>query len=173
MSRVGPRALKQILHMPIIAPQAPPRTPATGVFYLVLTPRGWRLLGWRYDEYPSSMDHSHFWETEVCPYLANFWVAQVRRQRPEVSCEWLRAALIGHYTAFPRGRVAEGEKGLAVYWGENFPAKARHLKSSIGNYFGLPICAPWIRDDHERCLNYDYKAVRRHVPIRQIWRTEA
>lgn len=155
--------------MPIIDPQCPKRTPAAGVFYLVLTPWGWKLLGWRYDEYPSAMDHSHFWETEVCPYLANIWVAQVRRQRPEVSSAWLRAALIDHYTAFPRGRVAEGERGIAVYWGKNFPAEAKPLKAAIRCYFGLPATAPWVSDDHERCLSADFQAVHACLPLGAEW----
>lgn len=159
--------------MPIINPPYLQRSFAAGVFYLVLTPRRWQLLGWRYDDYPSVMDHSHFWETEVCSYLANIWLARVRRHRPKASSEWLRAALIGHYTAFPRGRIAQGERGLAVYWGENFPAGALHLKPAIRRYFGLPRNTRWIRDDHELCLSCDYQAVHAHLSLGIAWESVA
>lgn len=159
--------------MPIINPTCLQGTPAAGVFYLVLTPRGWHLLGWRYDEYPPVMDHSHFWETEVCSYLANIWLAQVRRRRPTASSEWLRAALLGHYTAFPRGRIARGERGLAVYWGENFPAGTRPMKAAIRRYFGLPRNTPWIYDDHELCLSCDDQAVHAHLSLGIAWKSVA
>jgi len=115
------------------------------------------------------MDHSHFWETEVCPYLANLWAAKVSGRRAKVASASLRAAFVGHYTAFPRGRVARGEKGMAVYWGENFPRGTRHLKASIGRYFGLPRKVAWVRDDHERCLGDDYHAVRALLPLDTRW----
>lgn len=143
-------------------------SPSEGIFYIVPTPLKWQLTAWREDEYPG-IEHGNAWDTEVTAYLAHVWSKVLNpNNSPRITAK-LESSLSPYYSAFPRGRVSRGSKGLTVFWGENFPEAANHLKPAILRFFGLSQETPWEKDNHELCLPYDYQAVRKILPIKDTW----
>ncbi len=145
------------------------RSPSTGVFYLVPTPRRWLLFAWRHDEYPLEMDHAYFWKTELCASIANLWVTAPAPVGLRRACTTLAAALRPYSSAFPRGRVALSGADHVVHWGENFPPGTMGLRLAVVRYFGLSSSSPWRFDAHEQALAHDYRRVRSILPISAVW----
>jgi len=142
-------------------------TPSRGVFYVVPTPKGWKVLVSRADvngdEDHASVGDAGFWESVASLVLADMWSKKSNVPRRTI---WNQIKDLYH--ACPRGRVVQAGKGnnFKVFWGEDFP---RSLQAEVNSAFDLTTPV-WIFDDHERATVPDREKLRRALGVTTTWK---
>lgn len=144
--------------------------PSDGIYYALRYPTGWQLFAYRYDDFPSTLDHTEVWEDFCAPVMANHWAPVLKHSASKL--EVMFKALV---YAFPRGRVinranpGNREKGLVVYHGDDLPSSIS--RNTVQRMFSLPPGTQWELDDHERCQKYDRDVMRRLLKLKpaEIW----
>ncbi len=145
--------------------------PSSGIYYVLRFADGWRVLPYRYAEFPGEVDHSELWEDIAAPVLAQDW-APILCTPPSS----LERRLKLHTYGFPRGRIFQvpSTERFTVLHGEDLRPFMGVEPALIERLFGLdtPVgTAIWEEDEHEHCQEDDRDAVRQvlRLPEHEVW----
>lgn len=131
---------------------------------MIRLPEFWRLLTFRYDEFPKDIGHPDVWEVHVVPYLSAHW-ARALHTDPDKLAESIRLSCYG----FPRGRVSIEGRNYRISHGDDITKEMKITRAQVERCFGIEGRAVWKRDEHSLCLKHDVINLQTSLALDETW----
>ena len=149
------------------------RYPTEGIYYVIRTPEGWRLIIYRYGTAAESrpeIHHVEFWQTEVAPCLAQLWAGVMAPPATRsLFAVRLKHQLHGLYYAFPRGRIDRGNGTVYCVRNGNNMNRKMPTRKLVEKAFEIKGVCEWEFDSHEQCMDEDASAIRELLKLKETW----